>query len=283
MNSSFHEIRDKQKDSWNKFSTGWKKWNKELLQHMQPATEAILNYLKPEDNQNILDIASGAGEPGISIAKKINNGNVMLTDLAADMLSVAQENVLHQNIKNISFQVCDVCALPFSDNSFDKVSCRMGYMFFPDLHLATKEIYRVLKPGGGFATTVWTTPEKNFWVTAIGDVIRKNMQLPDVSISSEKPSIFRCAESGLMKNFFASAGFKNIQEKEIVCLLHCGTAERYWEMMNEIAAPVVGVLSKADNELKEKIKQEVITLIHSKYPEGNIVLEGSALVIYGEK
>lgn len=283
MNSDIQEIRDKQKASWNRFSSGWKKWNKELLQHMQPATDGIIEFLQPNGNQKILDIASGAGEPAFSIAKKLNGGEVILTDLADDMLSIARENAQATGIKNVSFRACDVCELPFAENSFDHVSCRMGFMFFPDLHIAAKEINRVLKPGGRFATTVWSTPDKNFWITIISDVIRKNLQLPDTTPSQEKPGIFRCAEQGFMQTVLAQAGFKNIHVKEINCLLHCGTAERYWQMMTEIAAPVVGVLNKIDDIMKEKIKQEVISLLNAKYPEGNITLPGSAILLHGEK
>ncbi len=53
--------------------------------------------------------------------------------------------------------------------------------------------------------------------------------------------------------------------------------------MTELAAPVVAALSKADKLMREKIKKEVQQVIHKKFPYGNIVIDGSALVIYGEK
>ncbi len=283
MNTHLQEIRDKQKASWNHFSPGWKKWNKELLEHMQPATDAIINSLQPNGKQKILDIASGAGEPAFSISQKLNGGEVILTDLADAMLNIARENAQLLAIKNVSFQACDVSALPFVENSFDLVSCRMGFMFFPNLSLAAKEIYRVLKPGGKLATTVWGTPDKNLWITLIGDVIKRNMQLPEVPLTTDKPNIFRCAAQGMMKNILTQAGFKNTQEKELACTLNCDNADSYWQMMTEIAAPVVGVLNKADEKMKEKIKQEVIYLLNAKYPEGNIALPGSEILLYGEK
>ena len=86
-----------------------------------------------------------------------------------------------------------------------------------------------------------------------------------------------------MTSIFAQTGFKNIIENEITCQLKCGTAEIYWEMMNEIAAPIVAALSKADNAMKERIKKDVYKTINEKYPDGNVMLDGSALLIYGEK
>jgi len=281
MEQQFQEIRENQKASWNKFSPGWKKWHLELHEHMQPAADGIISLLKPNGSQVILDIAAGTGEPGFSIATLLTNGKVIITDLSDEMLDIARENAFKKGIANVEFRACDVCELPFADNTFDGVSCRMGFMFFPDMLLAAKEILRVLKPGGSIATAVWSTAEKNFWVTAIGEAINMNMQLPE--LPTETPGIFRCGKSGLMTNIFNEAGFINITESEVSCKLKCGTAEIYWDMMTEIAAPVVAALSKADDALKDKIKREVYELINEKYPDGNVIMDGCSLLIYAEK
>ncbi|MEO8516693.1 MAG: class I SAM-dependent methyltransferase [Flavobacterium sp.] len=281
MKQQFREISEYQKASWNKFSPRWKKWDLELHNHMKPATDGIISLLQPKDSQLILDIAAGTGEPGFSIASMLTDGKVIITDLADDMLGIARENASKKGITNVDFQACDVCELPFADNTFDAVSCRMGFMFFPDMLLAAKEILRVLKPDGKIATAVWSTPDKNFWVTAIGETINRNMQLP--APSPGVPGIFRCGKSGFMTNIFDQAGFKNTSENEVICKLNCGTAEIYWEMMTEIAAPVVAALSKANDVMKDKIKRDVYELINKKYPDGNVIMDGSALLIYGEK
>lgn len=281
MERHFQNISENQKASWNKFSTGWKKWESKLLEHMQPAADGIINLLQPKGSELILDIAAGTGEPALSLAKMVPDGKVIITDLSNDMLNIARENAIKKGITNVEFIACDVSELPFSDNTFDAVSCRMGFMFFPDMHLAAKEILRVLKPGGRFATAVWGTPQENFWGSAIGEIINKNMQLPTPLTGS--PGIFRCGKSGLMTNIFTQTGFENISESEIKCKLSCGTAEIYWQIMTEIAAPIVAGLSNADETMKAKIKKEVCELIDEKYPDGNVIIDGTALLIYGEK
>jgi ubiquinone/menaquinone biosynthesis C-methylase UbiE len=65
-----------------------------------------------------------------------------------------------RGIKNFEVIASDVCELPFPDNNFDAITYRMGFMFFPDLLLAAKEMVRVLKSGGRIAATVWSEPEK---------------------------------------------------------------------------------------------------------------------------
>ncbi len=281
MNQQLEEIREQQKQSWNKFSGGWKKWDGLTMDFLKPMGQEIIRFLEPSGKDRVLDIAGGTGEPGLTIASMLDEGSVVITDLAENMLTIAQENAMLRGIRNIETKACDVSDLPFPDNSFDAVSCRFGFMFFPDMQLAANEIFRVLKPGGRMATSVWNIPEKNFWVTATMGTIMRNMELP--APSPDLPGMFRCAKPGRMKEIFEKAGFKNYQEKEVVSKLRSGTVETYWGMMTEVAAPVVAALSNASEIMREKIKTEVFELVRQKYPGDNLAIDASALVIMAEK
>ena len=281
MEQQLEEIREQQKQSWNKFSPGWKKWDELVMDFLKPMGDKIIRLLNPKDNDVILDIASGTGEPGLTIATKLNGGKVIISDLAEDMLEIARENAKARGITNIETVACDVCELPFPDNTFDAISCRMGFMFFPDMLLAAKEMFRVLKPGGRVATSVWNGPEKNFWVTATMGAINRNMEVPAPPPGA--PGMFRCAKDGLIADIFSQVGLKNITQTEVSGKLNCKTADGYWSMQTEVAAPIVAALGKADENTKAKIKDEVYNIINEKYPDGNVVIDSSALVIYGEK
>lgn len=280
MNQQLEEIREQQKQSWNKFSSGWKKWDDLTMDFLRPMGNEIIASINPSGRQYILDIAAGTGEPGLTIATMLNGGKVIITDLAEDMLVIARENAASRGISNIETSACDVCELPFADNSFDAISCRFGFMFFPDMQLAANEMARVLKPGGKIATSVWNIPEKNFWVTATMGTINKNMELP--SPPPGAPGMFRCAKPGLMKEIFEKAGFKNITEKEVASKLNSGTVDTYWDMMTEVGAPIVAALSKADDAMRQKIKKEVFELVSQRYP-GHVAIDAGAIVISAEK
>jgi ubiquinone/menaquinone biosynthesis C-methylase UbiE len=280
MNPQLTEIRDQQKQSWNKFSPGWKKWDDLTMSFLRPMGSAIIRAIQPAGNHTILDIASGTGEPGLSIAAMIPGGKVVLTDLAEDMLAIARENAAKKKITNIETITCDVCELPFADNSFDAVSCRFGFMFFPDMQLAANELFRVLKPGGRVATSVWDIPEKNFWVTATMGTINQMMELPPNP--SGAPGMFRCCKPGLMKELFANAGFKDCNELPVSSLLNSGTFDTYWDMMTEIGAPIVAALSQADENMQKAIKSEVFALVTKRYA-GRVAIEGNAIVISAQK
>ena len=161
------QIREQQKQVWNKVSAGWEKWDQFIMEFLRPMGEAIIDRLEIKEDDIVLDIAAGTGEPGLSIAAIAKNGKVIGTDLADEMLLIAAANAAAKGLKNYSTKTADVCKLPFEDNTFTKISCRMGFMFFPDMQLAVNEMYRVLKPGGRFAISVWGAPVKNLWHTAI--------------------------------------------------------------------------------------------------------------------
>jgi ubiquinone/menaquinone biosynthesis C-methylase UbiE len=281
MTAQLELIRQQQKDSWNKIAFGWKKWDTMTMDFLKPMGDEIIRFLKPSGNDIVLDIGAGTGEPGLTIATMLTGGKVFITDIAENMVAIASDNAKQRGIKNIEAVTCDVSDLPFEDNTFDAISCRFGFMFFPDMELAAKEMVRVLKPGGRMATSVWNVADKNFWVTAIMSAINKNIEMPPAVPGS--PGMFRCSNSIFMTDLFRQAGLKNISKSEIYGNLNCGNAEGYWNFMNEVAGPVAAALGKVDNETKEKIKKEVLLSIDQKYPDGETLVDSNAIVIYGEK
>jgi len=281
MEAQLVQIREEQKEIWNRFSPGWKKWDDLTMDFLKPMADEIIQLIKPRDTDIVLDVASGTGEPGLTIATMLSGGKVVATDLAEGMLEVAQENATRRGIKNFEIVACDVCELPFPDNSFDAISCRLGFMFFPDMLLAAKEMVRVLKPGGRIAATVWNGPERNLWASSILGIISKNMQL--VPPPPGAPGLFRCAKSGFVADLFEQAGLKNISETEVRGELNIGNRKVYWNFMTEVVAPVVAALSKADCEMKVKIRSEVFNSISQKYSNGKLAIDSNAFVIYGEK
>ncbi|MBP6625566.1 MAG: class I SAM-dependent methyltransferase, partial [Chitinophagaceae bacterium] len=117
MSLPLEEIRDQQRAAWNKFSPSWKKWDDLNMDLLKPMGDEIIRSINPRGAEVVLDIAAGTGEPGLTIATMLKGGKVVITDLSEDMLEIARENAMKRDIKNIETRVCDVCALPFADNT----------------------------------------------------------------------------------------------------------------------------------------------------------------------
>ena len=68
MERQQEQIREQQKQVWNKVSTGWQKWDQFIMQFMRPMGEAIIERLEIKEDDIVLDIAAGTGEPEIGRA-----------------------------------------------------------------------------------------------------------------------------------------------------------------------------------------------------------------------
>ena len=281
METQFEQIREQQKQSWNTFSPGWKKWDAKTMQMLQPAGDEIIRCLDLRGSEAVLDVATGTGEPGLTIAARVQNGHVIGTDLSERMLAIAAAKATENGVGNYEVRLADVCELPFPDASFDAISCRMGFMFFPDMILAAQEMYRVLRPGGRLATSVWSGPDHNPWVTTIMGPISKTLAPPPPAPGA--PGMFRCSAPGMLAELLRQAGFKNVVEQEVQAPINYGTADTYWQMMTEVAAPVVADMRKADAATRATIKAQTLAGISQQCSVSHTTLNSGAFVLCGRK
>src|SRR5436190_1006034 len=234
------EIRDVQRATWAGLSAGWEKWDSVIMDQLGPVGTAMIERLGITDDQQHLDIAAGTGEPGLTVAKLAPKGHVVLTDLSAEMLDIAKRRASAQGISNFETEVCSADDLPFGDATFDSISVRFGYMFFPDLAKATAEFARVLSPGGCLCSSVWVKPEENPWTTIVMQAIATEAVLapPD----PHGPNMFRCAAPGYVSALYQAAGLRDVAEWNVGVELVTRSPAQYWEIISEHVSLVVAAL-----------------------------------------
>jgi SAM-dependent methyltransferase len=275
------EIRDAQRATWAGLSGGWEKWDAVIMDQLAPVSAAIIDGLDIADDQVHLDIAAGTGEPGLSIARLCPSGHVVVTDLAPEMLDVAGRRARTQGIANIETRVCSADELPFDDATFDSVSVRFGYMFFPDLAKATAELARVLQPGGRLAASVWVKPEENPWTTILVQAIATEVDVapPD----PDGPNMFRCAASGVVADLYEGAGLRDVVEREVGVELLTRSPEEYWEMMSEHVSIAVAALEQVDQPTRQRIRARAIAEVAAYERDGEIRVPGVARCVVGTR
>jgi ubiquinone/menaquinone biosynthesis C-methylase UbiE len=108
----------------------------------------LLELVNAQPGQRALDIATGGGHVALGLAK--TGAYTVVTDLTARMLETARP-FIEQNAgegHQTRYSLADGCAMPFADNSFDIVTCRIAPHHFADVRGFVKECARVVKPGG---------------------------------------------------------------------------------------------------------------------------------------
>ena len=279
MNSTFDKILEVQKASWNKSSYGWKKWDDTVMHFLQPVGDTMISMLHIQDGDNILDVATGTGEPGLTMASRFPQSKITGTDLSEEMLVVARENGSSRKLGNFETVCCDASDLPFPENYFDAITCRCGHMFFPDMEGAMDELMRVLKPGGRISAAVWSKPELNPWISTAMQVIISKMNLSQPAPGN--PGLFRCAPDGYMHDLFIKSRLKDITEVHVKGQLDCTSADMYWNFISDCASPAA--FKSASDEIKKEIKNLAFEKIGINNPEEKISLGSNAIVISGSK
>jgi SAM-dependent methyltransferase len=251
-------FREKLREEWTDAETvaAWRKWHIQLSSFTRGATEAVLEAARLGPGMRVLDLASGVGDPAISIAQRVGaTGQVTGSDVGPGMIDFAAELARKKGLTNLDFRVVDVEALGFPDNSFDVVSSRFGVMFFTDQVKAFRECRRVLKPGGRVAFVVWGRREQPFLGATIG-VLMKYVDAPPPD--PDAPHAFMFGERGLLASKLKAAGFAGAHEEVRTVQGHWeGTPEEYWQQFTEVAAPFRPLVAKLTPETRAKVESEV--------------------------
>jgi demethylmenaquinone methyltransferase/2-methoxy-6-polyprenyl-1,4-benzoquinol methylase len=113
----------------------------------------------------MLDLASGTGDLADRCAGLVGpSGRVVMSDINNAMLSRGRDRMLNAGHGgNIDYVQLNAEAIPFADNSFDRLSIAFGLRNVTDKPRALKEMYRVLKPGGRLLVLEFSHPtDKTF-------------------------------------------------------------------------------------------------------------------------
>jgi SAM-dependent methyltransferase len=235
-------------------AAAWQKYYPPMREQLADVTNALVEAAQPRPGMRILDLASGNGEPALTLARRVAPaGHVTATDLSGAMLSALRSNAANENVANIETKVCDAHELPFPDASFDLVTSRFGVMFFGDTPAALREIKRVLKPGGSVAFMVWgpPTPGTYFGAAAV-PFMRRLAVKPD----PDGPGPMRFAESRKLADLLEAAGFSNVEEQsQNLPAPFRGSPQQLLTLLMEIAPPfrnAADTLSPGDRTAAER-------------------------------
>jgi SAM-dependent methyltransferase len=111
------------------------------------STEELLSLADIRRGHAVLEIGCGVGTTAIEIARRFG-AHVTAVDIDADMLAEASANVARAGLGDlVRLQRADIVALPFADESFDRVVIEAVTMFV-DRERAAREAARVCRRGG---------------------------------------------------------------------------------------------------------------------------------------
>ena len=253
------------------------KWKAKSAAMGKAVTDALVEYARPRPGMQVLDLASGTGEPAITLATRVGpQGHVTALDFSADLLEIAKTRARDRGLENFFTQQSDAHALPFAENSFDLATCRFGVMFFRDPVLALRELRRVLRAESRACFLAWGPFDQPYWRSMMG-VVHKHVGGP--LLVSGGPDPFRFSMAGSLSEVLRAAGFRKVEEETMTLpWTWPGTPEEVWEQARAVTVPFRPMLDRVPAKLWPQIHEEVRASIE-QYVDGENIAFGASVVL----
>jgi SAM-dependent methyltransferase len=270
-------------EQWRESALYWEKHAEIVHTMFAPITSAMIDAAGIRESHSVLDLAGGVGEPSLTIAETVGpSGSVTFTDAVEQMLAAAARQARKRAPMNISFCQCLADSLPFENESFDVVVCRLGVMLFPHPEAATMEMLRVLKPDGRLTVAVWASSEANPFFRVVTDVISRYLDSPPED--PEAPGAFRFAERGKLARLLEGAGAIDISEHLLKFDLEAPlTPKRFWEVRAELSDTLRAKVSKLSSEQLSRVAGEVEEAGRAFYAGGRMKFPAQVLIVTGQR
>ena len=252
------------------------KWRAKSAVLGSAVTEALVEYAQPRPGMQVLDLACGTGEPGISVAQRVGpEGHVTAVDLSAELLELASRRAKGKGLENFSTQQADAHQLPFADRTFDLATCRFGVMFFADPERALMELRRVLKAGARACFAAWGPIEQPYWQTTMRIVHRHT---GGTMLEPEGTDPFRFSTAGSLAKVLRAAGYQEVEESvRNLPWTWPGDAKEVFEYACALTVPFRAMLERVPADEWPAIRAEAKAAIE-RYRVGDEIRFGTELV-----
>ena len=174
-----NRVRDGVHSMWAGVAGAWAEYADDADRRAAAVTEAMLEGAAVGPGHRVLELACGPGGAGLAAAARVQpGGEVVLSDVADEMVTVAAARARVRDLPNVCTMTLDLEAIAQPDCSYDRVLCRDGLMFALDPPRAVREMHRVLRDDGRIAVVVWGPRERNPWLSIVLDAVSAQLGMP---------------------------------------------------------------------------------------------------------
>lgn len=242
----------------------------------------MLELSKPQPGERVLELACGPGGVGLAAAERVTpGGEVVLSDVAAEMTSIASARAGAIGLGNVSTRELDLERIAEPDGSYDVVLCRDGLMFAPDPARSAREIRRVLRPDGRAALAVWGPREHNPWLSLIFDAVSTQIGYPVPPPGIPGP--FALGDPDRLARLLSDAELADVAVSELPVPLRAATFEEWWTKTSALAGPLAGMLASLPENATQAIRARLQEAVRRYETPTGLELPGVALLATGRR
>ena len=211
----------------------------------------ILESLGELAGKHHLDVACGTGHLVAAMSKRgvLSKGS----DFAGPMIHMARCNYPEEQ-----FEVADAIDLPFADSSFDAVTCAFGLSHIARPQTAVAEVFRMLKPGGRFAFTLWFGPDDGGEFLAIVKEAIDAHATTEVALPPAWTQ-WRYANMATCQRMVESAGFMAPVFKTIPVVWEGAEASELLALIDRLSVRTRLVISNQPHAVRRRIYTQILS------------------------
>jgi enediyne biosynthesis protein CalE5 len=252
-------FKEAQRSDWQLAARGWRRWYDvlEAEDAGQVVSQKIVELACLEPGDNVLDVATGYGEPALTAARAVMpGGRVIATDIAPDLLAFGRERAHRAGLDNVEFRESDAETLEFPDETFDAALSRQGLQFLPDVAGTLKRLKSALRSGGRLAAAVWGPPDTVQFALPIPIILRE-LNLPPPP--SGRPGPFALGNAQILAQLVADAGFRDIETGSVTAIYETASAEDLTRWVRDVAPPIARLTDGQPPEVASRVWRQVTT------------------------
>lgn len=265
---------------WDAMSAAaWDKWFHIIEGGARGLSERMVELAAIGPGAQVLDVASGLGEPAVAAAQRAGpSGHVLATDLSAEMLGYGRKRAQKLGLDNIEFQQMDAQALDVPAAAFDAVLCRWGLMFLPDLDAALAGFRHCLKPGGHLVAAIWGPAERAPGIGLGARVVHAHLGLAPPEEGAGTPFAF--SDVAAFERRVAAAGYQDVHGEWVDVPFVFESAEQFTQFRRERSKPLVERIAGFPAERQEAAWSALTETARAfETPEGSVKLDNAAYCV----
>ena len=229
----------------------------------------LLDAVGAAPGLRMLDVACGPGYVAAAAARR--GSSVVGVDFSSAMVAIAAAAN-----PELEYKEGDAEKLDLPDCSFDAVVMNFGMLHLERPESAMAEAFRVLRPGGRYAFTVWDLPER---AVAFGIILQSiqthgNMDVP----MPAGPPFFRFSDPDESKLTLAAQGFVNVQTLQVPQSWKVESGEALLATFRTAAVRTAALLNAQTPAALKKIQSEISLALEAFRADETIVLPMPAIL-----